>query len=99
MSQINFTPIHDRILVKPPDEEKVTKSGIIIPDTAERELPSMGEVVSIGPGRMDDNGVLHPVSVEVGQTVYFGRYAGYEMEIDGVPMKIVRDIDVMGTAN
>lgn len=97
MSQdLNFEPLADRILVKPPDAEKITSTGIIIPDTAQRELPSLGEVVKIGPGRMDDNGVVHPVSVDVGDTIYFGRYAGYELEIDGVPMKVVRDIDVMG---
>ena len=93
---MNFKPIHDRILVRPPAEEKVLKSGIIIPDTADRELPSMGEVVKIGPGRIDESGKLWPVSVSPGDTVYFGRWAGYELEVDGEPMKIIRDIDVMG---
>lgn len=89
-------PLSDRVVVRPPDEEKVTESGIIIPDTAERELPDAGEVVAIGPGWVDRDGNVHPItSVKVGETVYFGRHAGYELEINGETMKILREMDIL----
>ena len=93
-----FRPLTDRILVRPPAEEKILASGIIIPDTIDKELPSMGEVVRVGPGRFDDSGHLHEMGVVEGETIYYGRYAGYELKIDGVDMKVVRMIDVMGVA-
>ena len=89
-------PLSDRIVVRPPDEEKVTASGIIIPDTAERELPSVGEVVAIGPGWTDTLGNLHEITdVKIGETVYFGKHAGYELNINDQDMKVIRAMDIL----
>lgn len=95
-TEFKARPLSDRVVVRPPDEEKVTHSGIIIPDTAERELPDAGEVVAIGPGWVDRDGNLHPITdFEIGDTVYFGKHAGYELEIHGETMKILRAMDIL----
>lgn len=84
---MNFKPLGDRILVKRVEAEEVTSGGIIIPDAA-KEKPSEGEVMAVG---TDDD-----LSVEVGNTVLFGKWSGTEIELDGQSMLIVEETDILG---
>ena len=87
-------PLHDRVLVKPyEEEEKKTKGGIIIPDTA-KEKPQRGKVVAVGEGRILENGQRVPLSVKVGDEVIFGKYAGTEIEIDEEKYLVMREEDI-----
>ncbi|ACZ41482.1 chaperonin Cpn10 [Thermobaculum terrenum ATCC BAA-798] len=88
-------PLGDRIVVKPIEREEVTKSGIVLPDTA-KEKPQMGVVLAVGPGKILENGQRQPMDVQVGQTVLFAKYAGTEFELDGEDVLILRESDVMG---
>ena len=88
-------PVHDRILVKRVEEEKKSKGGIIIPDTA-KEKPQEGKVVAVGKGRTDDDGKLHKLDVKKGDRVLFGKYSGTEINLEGTEYLIMREEDVLG---
>ena len=88
-------PLDDRILVRPSEAEEKTKNGIYLPEGA-KEKPMMGAVVAAGPGKLNDEGVRTPVSVKNGETVVYGKYAGTEVEIDGVKHIIVRESELLG---
>ena len=88
---MNIKPLADRVLVKPAEGEQKTQSGIIIPDNA-KEKPSSGEVIAIGSGTKDEEMV-----VKVGDTVLYGKYAGNEVELDGVKYLIMRQADILAT--
>ena len=87
-------PLHDRILVKRIDEEAKTKGGLIIPDTA-KEKPTEANVIAVGKGRIDENGVLHPLDVQKGDRVLFGKYSGSEIQVEGDEHLIIREDDVL----
>ena len=91
---MNIKPLADRVVVKPIEEEEKKQGGIIIPDTA-KEKPQKGEVVAVGPGKVDDNGKRIPMEVKVGDKVLFGKYAGTEVEIDGEDYLIMRESDIL----
>lgn len=78
-------PLGDKVLVKPMSEEegKKTKSGIIIPETIDKEKPEQGKVIAVGQGRMNDEGKLLPMKVKIGDTVLFSKYGPDEVKIDG----------------
>ena len=78
-------PLGDKVLVKPMTEEegKKTKSGIIIPETIDKEKPEQGKVIAVGQGRMNDEGKILPMKVKVGDTVLFSKYGPDEIKIDG----------------
>ena len=88
-TNLNVTPLHDRVIVKPAQAEEKTKGGIIIPDTA-KEKPQRGIVVAAGPGKKDE-----PVTVKVGDTVLYGKYAGTEIQIEGDDLLIMRESDIL----
>nr|WP_210432951.1 co-chaperone GroES [Carboxydothermus ferrireducens] len=90
-----FRPLHDRVLVKPLPSEEVTKSGIVIPDTA-KEKPQQGEVKAVGSGRILENGERVPMEVKVGDRVFYSKYAGTEVKIDGEEYLILRESDILG---
>jgi len=91
-----FTPLHDRILVRRIEEGDTTRGGIIIPDTA-KEKQQEGEVISVGRGRVNDDGKTFPLDVKVGDRVLFGKYAGTEIKIDGEDYVILKEEqDVLG---
>ena len=92
---MNIKPLGDRILVKPLKEEEVTKSGIVLPDTVDKEKKMEGEVVAVGPGKLMENGQRAPMDVSVGQKVLFKKWGGEEVDIDGVEHKILNLDDVM----
>ena len=92
---MKIKPLQDRIIVKRIEEEEKTKGGIIIPDTA-KEKPQEGEVVSVGPGKVLDNGNKVAPEVKAGDRVLFGKYAGTEIKIEGVEHLIMREDDILG---
>ena len=87
-------PIGDRIVVRPKTAEEMTKSGIILPDTA-KERPQEGEVMAVGTGRIMDDGTVVALSVKVGDTVLFSKYGGTEVKIGGEEYIILREDDVL----
>jgi chaperonin GroES len=92
---MKIRPLHDRIIVKRLDEEKKTASGIVIPDTA-AEKPDQGEVVAVGAGKRNDNGVLIPLDVHAGDRVLFGKYSGQTVRVKGDELLVMREEDIMG---
>lgn len=86
---MKIQPLGDRVVVKPVKEEEVTKSGIVLPDTVEKEKKQEGEVVAVGPGKLLENGTRAPMDVKIGDTVLFEKWGGEEVEIDDVEYKIV----------
>jgi len=87
---MKFRPLHDRVLIKVLDSEEKTSGGIIIPDTA-KEKPQKGTVVATGPGTKDD-----AITVKVGDTVLYGKYAGTDLKLDGGDYIIMRESDILG---
>ena len=77
-----FKPLSNHVFIEPLEEEKTTKSGIVLPDTAEKEKPIKGKVLAVGPGKRNDKGELVPMSVKVGDVVLFKKYGPDEIEID-----------------
>ena len=88
-------PLGDRVVVKPLAREAVTKSGIVLPDTA-KEKPQEGEVLAIGSGKVLDNGKRTTLEMKVGDRVLFAKYAGTEVKLDGEEYLILRESDIMG---
>lgn len=92
MAQIR--PIGDRVVVEPAAREEVTKSGIVIPDTA-TEKPQEGSVVAVGSGRLLDNGDRAAVDVKVGDRVLFAKYGGTEFKLDGKEFLVLKESDIL----
>jgi len=92
---MNIRPLHDRIIVRRLDEETTSSGGIVLPDTAS-EKPSQGEVLAVGPGKTDDNGVTHAVSVKVGDRVIFGQYGGNTVKFEGEELLILAENEIFG---
>jgi chaperonin GroES len=92
---MKLRPLQDRVIVKQTEAEEKTKSGIFLPDAA-KEKPTKGKVVSVGPGRLDDNGKPMEIPVRTGDTVYYGKYSGTEVEVDGQKFVILREQDILG---
>jgi chaperonin GroES len=88
-------PLSDRVLVLRIEEDAKTSGGIIIPDTA-KEKPQEGKVVAAGPGRLDENGKRMPMAVKKNDRILFGKYAGTEIQIEGVEHIIMREDDILG---
>jgi chaperonin GroES len=88
-------PLNDRVLIKRLEAKESVRGGIIIPDTA-KEKPMEGEVIAVGPGKLDDTGKLMPMTVKAGDKVLVGKYAGTEIKIDDVEHIIVREDEVLG---
>ncbi|MDP2719694.1 MAG: co-chaperone GroES [Dehalococcoidia bacterium] len=91
---LNIEPLADRIVVKPQPKEEKTKSGIILPDTA-KEKPQEGEVVAVGPGRLNEEGKRVAMDVKVGNTVIYAKYAGTELKLDEEEYIILRESDIL----
>ncbi|MGN6481107.1 co-chaperone GroES [Luteibacter sp.] len=87
-------PLHDRVIVKRLEEERVSAGGIVIPDSA-TEKPTRGKVIAAGNGRILENGSVRPMSVKEGDTVLFGKYAGQEIKIDGEELVFLKEDDIV----
>ena len=81
-------PLGDRVVIKPTPREEMTKSGIVLPDTA-KEKPQEGQILAVGPGAFDNEGKRQPIDVEVGQKVLYAKYAGTEFKVDEEDLLIV----------
>jgi chaperonin GroES len=94
MASLNLRPLSDRVVVKPLANEEVTKSGIVLPDTA-KEKPQQGEVLSVGPGRTLDTGERVLPDVKAGDRVLFAKYSGTEFKLDQDELLILREADIL----
>ena len=92
---MKLRPLQDRVIVKQSEAEEKTKSGILLPDTA-KEKPTKGKVIAVGPGKSDDKGRRMEIGLRVGDTVYYGKYSGTDVEVDGQKLVILREADVLG---
>ena len=92
--KIKFKPLGDRLVVKPLEEEQITPSGIVLPETA-KEKPMKGEVLSVGPGARDEDGKRIEMDVKVGDKVLFAKYGGTEIKVNGDKLLILRESDVL----
>lgn len=91
---MKLRPLADRIVAKSLEAEAKTKSGIYIPDTA-KEKPQMGQVVAVGPGRLDDNGKRIPMEVKVGDKIMYAKYGPTEIKLDGEDLLVLDEKDVL----
>ena len=94
-NQMKLKPLADRVIVKALEAEEKTKSGIYLPDAA-KEKPTQGKVIAVGPGKIDDKGKRMELGVRSGDNVYYGKYSGTEVELDGEKYVILREGDLLG---
>jgi len=92
---MKIRPLHDRVIVKRMEEERVSAGGIVIPDTA-TEKPVRGQVIAAGNGKILENGNVRPIAVKAGDKVLFGKYSGTEVKVDGEELLVMREEDIMG---
>lgn len=92
---MKLQPLHDQVILKAVTSEEVTKSGIIIPDTAEKEKPEEGEVVAIGPGKLLENGNRAAMEVKTGDKVIFKKYSPDEIKVEGEEYLILKEEDIL----
>jgi len=92
---MKIRPLNDRVLVKRLEEEEKTAGGIIIPDSA-KEKPAEGEIIAIGPGKLNDAGERVAVDLKVGDRVLFSKYGGTDVKLDGEDYLIMREDDILG---
>jgi chaperonin GroES len=90
----NIKPLEDRVLIKQGQAEEVTAGGIVLPDTA-KEKPQRGRVEAVGPGKLMDSGKRGKMGLKTGDQVFYGKYAGTEVEINGQKYVICRESDVL----
>ena len=93
---MQFTPLHDRVLVRRTEGEEKTKGGLIIPDSA-KEKPAEGEVIAVGEGARKDSGELIAPVVKAGDRILFGKWSGSEVTLDGQEYLIMKESDILGT--
>ncbi|HJR90455.1 MAG TPA: co-chaperone GroES [Aeromicrobium sp.] len=95
---VSIKPLEDRLVIKVVEAEQTTASGLVIPDTA-KEKPQEGEVLAVGPGRVDDNGNRVPLDVNVGDKVIFSKYGGTEVKYGGDELLILSARDVLAVVS
>jgi chaperonin GroES len=92
---MNIHPLHDRVVVRRTEEERLSTGGIVIPDSA-TEKPVQGEVLAVGKGKVLENGEMRPLDVKVGDRILFGKYSGTEVKLSGEEVLVMREDDIMG---
>lgn len=92
---MTIQPLEDKVVIKPQALEEKTSSGIILPDTAEKEKPEQGKVLATGPGKMLDSGNRSPMSVKKGDTVLFTKYSPNEIKVEGKELLIIAESDIL----
>ncbi|KAA1397383.1 molecular chaperone GroES [Aeromicrobium sp. Root344] len=95
---VTIKPLEDRLVIQAVEAEQTTASGLVIPDTA-KEKPQEGNVIAVGPGRVDDNGNRVPLDVAVGDKVIFSKYGGTEVKYDGQEYLILSARDVLAVVS
>lgn len=96
---MNIKPMHDKVIVKPISVDEITKSGIVIPDTVDKERPEKGEVVAVGEGKILENGQRAPMSVKIGDIIMFKKYSPDEIKIDDEEYLVIADGDILAIIN
>lgn len=96
MKKMKIKPLYDKVVIKPLDEEAVTASGIVLPETVDKEKPMQGEVVAVGSGKRGENGQVMPLTVKVGDKVLFTKYAPDEVEIDKEEYLVIEEEKILG---
>ena len=91
---MNLRPLHDRVIVKRMEEERMSAGGIVIPDSA-TEKPVRGEVLAVGNGKILENGEKRALDIGVGDKILFGKYSGTEVKVDGEELLVMREEDIM----
>lgn len=91
---MNIKPLGERVVVKVLESEEKTKSGIVLPDTA-KEKPQQGKILAVGSGRILENGERQPLEVKEGDTVFFAKYSGTEVKVDGEEVLILKESDIL----
>lgn len=92
---MKIKPLHDKVIVKAVTEDEVTKSGIVLPETIDKERPEKGEVVAVGEGKLLENGQRAAMSVKVGDVVMFKKYSPDEVKVDGEEFLVIAESDVV----
>ncbi len=92
---MQIKPLSDHILIEPIKEEEKTKTGILLPETAERERPEQGKVIAVGPGKKNEDGKIIPIDVKPGQTVLFTKYGPNEIKVDEKEYLIAKEEDIL----
>ncbi len=92
---MNIKPLSDHILIEPIKEEEKTKTGILLPETAEKERPEQGKVIAVGPGKKNEDGKIIPIDVKPGQTVLFTKYGPNEIKVDEKEYLIAKEEDIL----
>lgn len=98
MSNLKFKPLGDRVIVEPESAEQTTKSGIVLPDTAQ-EKPQTGRVLAVGGGRITEEGKTVPMTLKEGDIVIYAKYGGTELKLGGSEYLIIRENDVLAVEN
>jgi chaperonin GroES len=93
-SKSTITPSEDRVVIRPTDEAESMRGGLYIPDTA-KEKPTQGEIIAVGPGRVNDDGKHIPTGFKVGDTVIYGKYSGTPFTIDAKEVMIIKASDIL----
>ena len=96
---MSIKPLGDNVIIKAIAKDEKTKSGIVLPDTIDKEKPEEGEVIAVGPGKMLDNGNRAVVGVKEGDTVLFKKYSPDEIKVDGKDMLVVSESDIIAIIN
>ncbi len=92
---MKIKPLHDNVVIAPLSDEKTTQSGIVLPETADKEKPEKGEVLAVGPGKKMENGQISPIGVKVGDKVLFKKYSPDEIKIDGKEYLLLGESDIL----
>lgn len=92
---MNIKPLSDYILIKPIKEEEKTKSGILLPETADKERPEQGEVIAVGPGKRNPDGKIITMDIKVGQKVLFTKYGPNEIKVNDEEYLIAKQEDIL----
>lgn len=95
MAKISFKPLGSRVLVEPIEQEEITASGIVLPETA-KEKPQQGKILAAGPGDRNEDGERVAMDVKVGDTILFAKYSGTEVKMEGKKLLILRESDLLG---
>ncbi|PIR12887.1 co-chaperone GroES [Candidatus Falkowbacteria bacterium CG11_big_fil_rev_8_21_14_0_20_39_10] len=96
---MKLKPLNDHVIVKPITEDEVTKSGIVLPDTVDKEKPEKGEVVAVGEGKLLDSGQRAKTSVKVGDKVMFKKYSPDEIKVGGEEYLVIQESDILAIIN
>jgi len=92
---MNLKPLSNNVIIKASNKEEMTKSGIFLPDTMNKEKPEQGEVIAVGPGKIDNNGNKIEMSVKVGQKVVFKKYSPDDIKIDNEEYLVINENDIL----